>query len=108
MEITFEQIGLFLQILGVIVVLGAQIHFLLKLWKKWRNLKIGFYNMTASRFVTSNEELMKMTKEDQDEVFKDSPMTMWLRSNFFESILGLSLTVAGLLVELLIHGSIAI
>lgn len=107
-EITFEQIGLTLQILGVVLILGAQILFLWKLRKKWKDLKIGFLDVIATRLMPSDEELRSMSESERKRTFEKFPLALWLRSNFAESIIGLLLTLVGLLVELLVQGSTVI
>lgn len=108
MEVSFGQIGLILQILGVVIILIAQFHFLWKLWRKWKNLNLGFLDIVATRVMSSDEKLKAMTKKELSELFKKFPLALWLRSNFMESIAGLSLTLSGLLIELLIQGSVVI
>jgi len=100
LEITFEKIGLYLQILGIIVILIPQIHFFGKLWKKWKNLKKGCLDVAATRWGISDEELAEMTKEEINDKFKKFPLAGWLYDDIKISLFGLSITLFGLFVEL--------
>jgi len=96
--ITSNQIALVIQIIGVAVVLIPQIHFLWSLRKKYKSLKRGCLAVTATR---ETHDPNKLTDEEVHEVFPKLPLAEWIYSDLKISLIGLGITLAGLVLELL-------
>lgn len=80
MEITFEPIAnwlnqnidIFLQTLGVIIVLLSQVHFIWKGYKKWGSLKKFLLDLTCPRVGYEDEKLKRLSKEELDKSFRNT------------------------------------
>ena len=100
MIISSEQVGLFLQMVGVLLVLFSQVWFGYKNWRKFGGLRKAFFWMIGSvRLDAGNPE------GKSEEYLKKSFPELWafasfLREDIWTTAIGLLITVIGLLVEL--------
>ena len=99
--ITSNQIALVIQIIGVAVVLIPQIHFLWSLKKKYKTLKKGCLEVAAMRWYLGGE-IVNMTNEEIDKLFPKFPLAQYIHSDLRISLVGLVITLAGLVIELLL------
>jgi len=113
MEISFEfianwfnqNIDIFLQTLGVTIVLLSQVHFIWKGYRKWGSLKKFLLDLTCPQLGHGEEKLKKLSKEELNKDFKRFYLANWLYDDIIYSMIGLALTFLGLLISL-IRGSI--
>lgn len=112
MELTFEQVGLFFQIFGVLIVLFSQVWFGCKAWRKYGGLKKAFFVLLSVARIMGDElftegklDVEKLRKLPE-EMFKDTFPEKWilasyLREDLWTTAIGLVVTLLGLFLELL-------
>lgn len=107
MNIPYEIIGEVLQIIGVVVVLVSQIFFILRVRKKYGRLGTAFLEIQATRQYMNDEKVKKTAKDKQKlkEALKLFPHAELLYDNFKYSLIGLIITLVGLIIALF-EGSI--
>ncbi len=76
MHITYETIGMLLQILGVVMVLVSQAFFAQRARKKHRRLPIAFLEIQAMRWGMTKEQIEETAKDKQKlkEAFNKFPL----------------------------------
>ena len=109
MHITYEIIGTFLQILGVVVILASQAVFVWKTRKKYGSLGTAFLEIQAMRCYMNDEQVKETVKDKQKlkEALEKFPHAKLLYDDFKYSVIGLVITLVGLIVEM-VEGSIVI
>lgn len=107
MNLTFEIIGEFLQVLGVAIVLVSQAFFIWKARKKYGSLGTAFLEIQAMRFYMDDEDVKKTVEDKQKlkEALKKFPHAELLYDNFKYSLIGLIITLVGLVIAMF-EGSI--
>ena len=100
-----QNIDIFLQTLGVVIVLLSQVHFIWKGYRKWGSLKKFLLDLTCPRLGHGKEKLKKLSKEELNKEFRKFYLANWLYDDIIYSMIGLALTFLGLLISL-IKGSI--
>ena len=93
------QAGLFLQLVGVIIILAAQAVFIFRARRRYRRVKGAFLDMVLSR-VGPDKEVWNMTEAEVNDSIKLHPLAGFLWDDFWVSLLGLVLTFLGLVVEI--------
>jgi len=100
MKITFEHIGLFLQILGVLAVLLSQVRFVYKSWRKFRNLKKAFFVMVSVCRVTDERKVKEISEEELEKTYPEWwALATYLSEDIRDTAIGLLLTLIGLVIE---------
>ena len=102
MCLTFDLIGEILQVIGVVVVLGSQLVFVVKARRKYKNLQTAFLDITAARYCFTDEEFKELSKNKEKlrQAFGEFPHAKILYEDFIVSIFGLIITLAGLIIAL--------
>lgn len=100
MEITLEALGLFLQILGVIIILISQAVFVIRAYKKFGSLKKAFVNLSIPRVGIDDEDFEKIPNEELKKALRILPLAGLLYDDFRSSIFGLILTLIGLILSI--------
>lgn len=100
MAVTYETIGEFLQAVGVAIVLVSQAFFLWKAYKKYGSLGTAFLEIQAARCYMNDEDVEKTVKDKQKlkEALQNFPHASWLYDDFRYSVVGLILTLVGLII----------
>jgi len=98
MIISFEQVGLFLQIIGVLIVLLSQAWFGYRAWRKFRGLRRMFIEWIHPARIGE-------TEGKSDEYLKKTFPEEWafasyLREDIWFTAIGLVVTLIGLICEL--------
>lgn len=109
MNITYEIIGEFVQILGIAIVLITQAFFIWKARKKYGSLGTAFLEIQAMRFYMNDEDVKKTVKDKKKlkEALKKFPHAGLLYHDFKYSVIGLIITLMGLIIAMF-EGSIII
>lgn len=109
MTITYEIIGELLQAFGVAIVLVTQAFFVWKARKKYGNLGTTFLEIQAMRVYMNDEDVKETVKDKQKlkEALKKFPHAKLLYDNFRYSVIGLIITLVGLIISMF-EGSIII
>jgi hypothetical protein len=100
MIISFEQVGLFLQIIGVLIVLLSQAWFGYRTWRRFRGLRRTFMGWIGPVRMGAGE-----TEGKSDEYLKKTFPELWafasyLREDLWTTVIGLVITLIGLICEL--------
>lgn len=107
MDIAYEIIGEFIQTLGIVIVLISQAFFVWKARKKYGSLGMAFLEIQAMRWYMNPEDAEKTSKDKQKlkEALKNFPHAELLYDNFRYSVIGLIITLIGLIIAMF-EGSI--
>lgn len=104
MEIASDTIGLFLQIIGILIVLLSQISFGIRAWRKFGSLRKVFFAMAGTVRIGSGgtaEEFKKRREEELKETFPELwNLASYLREDIWVTAIGLIVTLIGLLFEI--------
>jgi len=101
-EKMFGIIGQFLQVLGVSVVLISQVIFYSRARRKYGSLEKAFLDMAFARFGAEDETLKESNKEKTKRLLEKFPLAQLLWNDFRASVIGLTLTMIGLIIELIV------
>lgn len=101
MEITYELIGEIFQATGVLIILITQAFFVRKARKKYGSIGTAFLEIQAARLI-SDEYVKKTAKDKQKlkEALKLFPHAKLLYDDFKYSLIGLIITLAGLIISM--------
>lgn len=93
-------IGLFFEILGVVVILYGQINFFIAARKEYGSVKKALIHMSGARVGSDVERLKEMSEVEANKLFKKFPLAELIRDDIQISVLGLILTLIGLSIEI--------
>jgi len=96
-------IGLILEALGIVIVLGSQVIFILKARKKYGSLGTAFLEIQATRIYMDDEKVQETVKDKQKlkKAFGKFPHAELLYDNFKYSVVGLEVSFLGLVCQLI-------
>ena len=94
-------IGLFLEIMGLVIVLFSQALFLYRSKKKWGSLPKAFLDLTALRLGYDDKKLQRLSPTEAREALRKLfPFAEFLYQDFRVTVLGLAVSIFGLLLQL--------
>lgn len=94
----WELFGLFLQAIGVIVILGSQLVFWYKVRKKYKKVKMAFLDFSIPRYGMSEENFKKISEDEIKEGYRKIPLAGWLYWNYRISVIGSLFILIGLIL----------
>lgn len=102
-RLTYQQLGLLLEVVGVIVILLVQLRFVAKTYSYYgkRNaLKRAFLDLAIKK-EHEKEGLNELSNEEVDRIFKKFNFSRWFYLDFIASCFGLFLILTGILIQVL-------
>ena len=93
-----ELISLFLQTMGLIIILVSQAIFYLRTRREWGSLKKGFLSLTRPRDEREHEALLVLSQNQLNKTFKLFPLAKFLYDDFVISVIGLLCALIGTLL----------
>ncbi len=101
MSMSFEQVGLTLQVLGVLLVLLSQAVFAIRARKKYGSLKKAFFEMVSHIRIRDERPVRERSEEDLKKKFPEWwAFVEFLTEDIWITAIGLLITLLGLLIEM--------